>query len=355
MTPTFSLPCDGAHACEHSGGSGFEGRWLAHLVAIVSPAIRGHLAHNALHVELVAVVPLEAAVGCDACLLALAAALTCCSPALDGAALNAGVASVQVIGLGVRLEQQRLQLEEVGLAVRLRHREALLAQQLVLLQLVLQVVVAHALQLGVLGGQLHSLHTRFLSIPSCALGSLCSELFLPCNALCLAHLEADPKGANDLEDNDPGIEGRAIRRKAAAPGGRGRGGKRKKTETYMGYEWDNGADYNLDAIVGHVTTDGKTVYANQVRLPALPCHVRSLTPSLLSQGKMRAGVKLYRCVWEDFPPDVLWYEIEANIEGTIAYAEYLERLANDESDEAAAAQEEAELEEMEEEELMPPP
>ena len=51
----------------------------------------------------------------------------------------------------------------------------------------------------------------------------------------------------------------------------------------------------------------------------------------------------------------MWYEIEANIDGTIAYAEYLERLAKHESDEAAAAQEEAELEEMEEEELMPPP
>ena len=168
--------------------------------------------------------------------------------------------------------------------------------------------------------------------------------------------EADPSGANDLTDGDSGVEGRAIRRKAAPQGGRTGGKKRKKAvQTYMGYEWDNDADYNLDAIVGHVTTDGKTVYANQVRLPALPCHVRSLTPSLLSQGKMRAGVKLYRCVWEDFPPDVLWYEIEANIDGTIAYAEYLERLANDESDEAAAAQEEAELEEMEEEELMPPP
>ena len=100
--------------------------------------------------------------------------------------------------------------------------------------------------------------------------------------------EADPKGANDLEDGDSGIEGRAIRRKAAAPGGRGRGGKRKKTETYMGYEWDNGADYNLDAIVGHVVTDGNSLYANQVRPPALPSHARSLsTPSLLSVGRAR--------------------------------------------------------------------
>ena len=99
--------------------------------------------------------------------------------------------------------------------------------------------------------------------------------------------EADPLGANDLEDGDSGIEGRAVRRKAAAPaGGRGRGrGKRKKVQTYMGYEWDHCADYNLDAIVGHVVTDGAAEYANQVRSPALLCLVRSLTRSLLFAGQ----------------------------------------------------------------------
>ena len=70
---------------------------------------------------------------------------------------------------------------------------------------------------------------------------------------------------------------------------------------------------------------------------------------------MRKGVKLYRCVWEDFPPDVVWYEIEANVNGTIAYEQYMEQLANDESEAAAAAQEEAELEELEDEEDLPPP
>ena len=53
-------------------------------------------------------------------------------------------------------------------------------------------------------------------------------------------------------------------------GGRGRGGKRKKTETYMGYEWDSTADYQVEAIVGHIVADGKKDYANLVRLPA-PC------------------------------------------------------------------------------------
>ena len=70
---------------------------------------------------------------------------------------------------------------------------------------------------------------------------------------------------------------------------------------------------------------------------------------------MRKGVTLYRCVWEDFPPDVLWYEIEENVDGTIAYEQYLETLANDESEAAADALEEAELAEMEEEDAMPAP
>ena len=71
---------------------------------------------------------------------------------------------------------------------------------------------------------------------------------------------------------------------------------------------------------------------------------------------MRKGVTLYRCVWEDFSPDVVWYEIKDNIGGTIAYEQYMEQLAKDESgDEAAAAQEDAELDEMDDEEDMPPP
>ena len=71
---------------------------------------------------------------------------------------------------------------------------------------------------------------------------------------------------------------------------------------------------------------------------------------------MRKGVTLfYRRVWEGFPPDVLWYEIEENVDGTIAYEQYLETLANDESKAAADALEEAELAEMEEEDAMPAP
>ena len=91
-----------------------------------------------------------------------------------------------------------------------------------------------------------------------------------------------------------------------------------------------------------------------LRLPALAMPALS-RPDFRWQGKMRKGVTLYRCVWEDFPPDVVWYEIKDNIDGTIAYEQYMEQLAKDESDEAAAAQEDAELDEMEDEEDMPPP
>ena len=131
-------------------------------------------------------------------------------------------------------------------------------------------------------------------------------------------------------------------------------------EPIVNDEWDNGADYNLDAIVGHVVTDGNSLYANQVRPPALPSHARSLsTPSLLSVGRARcvrgSSSTAASCVWEDFPPDVVWYEIEANVNGTIAYEQYMEQLANDESEAAAAAEEEAELEELEDDEDLPPP
>ena len=52
---------------------------------------------------------------------------------------------------------------------------------------------------------------------------------------------------------------------------------------------------------------------------------------------------------------MVWYEIKDNVDGTIAYEQYMEQLAKDESDEAAAAQEDAKLDEMEDEEDMPPP
>ena len=81
--------------------------------------------------------------------------------------------------------------------------------------------------------------------------------------------EADP-AANDLAAGESGIEGRKVKSKVTGgSGGRGRN-KRKKKALYMGYEWDPTADYQVEAIVGHIVADGKKDYANLVRLPA-PC------------------------------------------------------------------------------------
>mmetsp|Transcript_35568 Transcript_35568/g.107110 ORF Transcript_35568/g.107110 Transcript_35568/m.107110 type:complete len:219 (-) Transcript_35568:3502-4158(-) len=94
----------------------------------------------------------------------------------DAAAGDARVAVLEIVRRRVRLEQQRLQLEEVGLAVRLRHREALLAQQLVLPQLVDQLVAHHALQLGVARRQRDGLEPRQLLLLGRLLGPVALEL-----------------------------------------------------------------------------------------------------------------------------------------------------------------------------------
>ena len=105
----------------------------------------------------------------------------------------------------------------------------------------------------------------------------------------------------------------------------------------MGYEWTDDDHIVLEAIVGSVIADGQTTYANQ--------------------GKARKGTVLYRVVWEDFPPDMEWYEPKANIEANDGGAALLEAFAAaaaaDEAAEAAEAAAEAELEAIEEEETMP--
>ena len=63
---------------------------------------------------------------------------------------------------------------------------------------------------------------------------------------------------------------------------------------------------------------------------------------------------IYRIVWENYPPDLMWYEPEETIEESLL-DEYKARLSEDESQEAASAQEDAELDDLEEEEDMPPP
>ncbi|EOD05234.1 hypothetical protein EMIHUDRAFT_198838 [Emiliania huxleyi CCMP1516] len=144
-------------------------------------------------------------------------------------------------------------------------------------------------------------------------------------------LEADP-AANDLEDGDSGITGRGIRKKSA-----GGGGKRKKKKKgviyYMDYEWteEEQDDFEVSAIVGKVVADGKATYANQ--------------------GKAKVGTVLYRVVWKDFPPDLVWYEPEDNL-GEGYLKEYEARVAAEAAADEESAREDAELEELEEAEAL---
>jgi len=144
-------------------------------------------------------------------------------------------------------------------------------------------------------------------------------------------LEADP-AANDLADGDSGITGRGIRKKSA-----GGGGKRKKKKKgviyYMDYEWteEEEDDFEVSAIVGKVVADGKATYANQ--------------------GKAKVGTVLYRVVWKDFPPDLVWYEPEDNL-GKGYLKEYEARVAAEAAADEESAREDAELEELEEAEAL---
>ena len=144
--------------------------------------------------------------------------------------------------------------------------------------------------------------------------------------------------ANDLAEGDSGISGRFVKRKAASAGG----GKAKKKKAspgvteYMGYTWtaEEEDDFEVEAIVGKVIADGATVYANQ--------------------GKAKKGTELYRIVWKDYPPDLVWYEPKANISGDLidVYEAQLDQEAKEEEEEAQAQRE---LDELEAEEEMPPP
>jgi hypothetical protein len=151
-------------------------------------------------------------------------------------------------------------------------------------------------------------------------------------------LEADA-AANDLEEGDSGIEGRGIKRKVR---GQGKAPKKKqkgapKVQEYMGYEWTDDDPFVLEAIVGSLVADGKTEYANQ--------------------GKAHKGTMLYRVIWENYPPDMVWYEPKQNVlenEGGDALLAAYEAAAAEEAEaEAAEAAAEAELDELEEQEAMP--
>jgi hypothetical protein len=121
--------------------------------------------------------------------------------------------------------------------------------------------------------------------------------------------------ANDLEDGDAGIEGRGIKRKARAPAegeraGDGKaGGKGKKAQVAINIavdedgnelEWDDGEEYEVEAIVG-------------TRLSAGPRADRS--------ERFPKGTKLYRVVWAGWAADEATWEPAAHIHADLI-AEY---------------------------------
>ena len=86
--------------------------------------------------------------------------------------------------------------------------------------------------------------------------------------------------------------------------------------------------------MGKVIADGRTEYANQ--------------------GKPKAGTVLYRIVWHNYPPDMVWYEPKDNLGAELkALVDFEARIAAEAAEAAAAAEEEAKLTEMEAEESLP--
>ena len=145
-------------------------------------------------------------------------------------------------------------------------------------------------------------------------------------------------GANDLLEGDSGIIGRNIKRKARVAGGtssKGMCGKRKRrtgVTEYMDYEWTEEEEdgFEVEALVGRAVVDNATEYANQGKV-----------------GKV--GTVLYRVVWKDYPPDMIWYEPACNL-GSGLVAEFEARVEAEAEAEAAEACEDAELEKLEAEE-----
>lgn len=132
------------------------------------------------------------------------------------------------------------------------------------------------------------------------------------------------KDANDLPPGDAGTDGRGVMRKRAETGGGAGGRKRKRPGIieYDGWEWDEGEEFELEAIVDKQVACGQRSFANL--------------------GKVRKGVIVYRLVFKGFPPDMEWWEPRSSV-GTAALDEYEAALASEQAQREAEEAEEAEL------------
>eukprot|EP00965_Chrysotila_dentata_P257859 6213025-Pleurochrysis_carterae.AAC.1 len=109
----------------------------------------GHnLADDSLHLEclLLLLGPLVAHVGAQ---LVPALPVSDSRAAPNAAAVDAGIAVLEVVCVLVALEEQRLQLQHVRCALWQGERKASLAHELVFLELVPQVLHSHQFEVGV--------------------------------------------------------------------------------------------------------------------------------------------------------------------------------------------------------------
>ena len=134
-------------------------------------------------------------------------------------------------------------------------------------------------------------------------------------------------GANDLEDGDSGLEGRAsndgARRKRkveVSAGGSSKGrGKRKRSTTVSlnDWEWDSSEEYETETLIGKLVADGVTPVPGRTGV--------------------KAGTVLYKVLWAGFPPDIATWEEEEDIPcGEVDFVgRFEEELADGEAGEVA--------------------
>ena len=135
-------------------------------------------------------------------------------------------------------------------------------------------------------------------------------------------------GANDLEDGDSGLEGRAAndgarrRRKVQADDGgssKGKAKKRKRSNiiSLNGWEWDAGEEFEIETLIGRMVADGVTPVPGRTGV--------------------KAGTVLYKVLRAGFPPDIATWEEEEDIPcGEVDFVgRFEEELADGEAGEGA--------------------
>ena len=135
--------------------------------------------------------------------------------------------------------------------------------------------------------------------------------------------------ANDLDDGDSGLDGRAVndgKRRArggaaGAEGGKGKGKGKRKRDTRIwlhGWGWVPDEEFDIECLVGKMIADGGTVPGRE-------------------GAKIAAGTVLYKVLWEGWPPELATWEEEDQIPcGEVNFvAQYEEALAAEAAAEAA--------------------